>query len=148
MLSGKIALSPDEEKGPVSAHSPTNQCTYAFRDLCREILSPGALGVMEQLELLILDIYDLDELLDKQLPRRERSEHAEQILTRLGRLSLMLPPDVSRMPNEIFTAIEFIVYEVLDRPVNVGEAWIRLELLADEIRSRPLVHDLVTGLAN
>lgn len=103
---------------------------------------------MEQLERLILDIYELDELLDTQLPHRDRHEHADVILKRLGRLSLMLPPDISRMPNEIFTAIEFIVYEVLERPVNIGEAWMRLELLADEIRSRPFVHDLVTGLAN
>ena len=132
----------------MSAYISTNQSTYEFRDLCREILSPGALGVMEQLERLILDIYELDELLDTQLPRRDRHEHADLILKRLGRLSLMLPPDISRMPNEIFTAIEFIVYEVHDRPVNIGEAWMRLELLADEFRSRPLVHDLVTGLAN
>lgn len=103
---------------------------------------------MEQLEHLILDIYELDELLEAQLPRHDRPDHADKIITRLGRLSGMLPPDISRTPNEIFTAIEFIVYEVHDRPINIGEAWMRLELLADEFRARPLVHDLVTGLAN
>jgi hypothetical protein len=122
--------------------------TYPFRDLCLEVLSPGAVGVMEQLERLILDIYDLDQLLDLRLPRSRRPDHADMIVARIRRLSRMLPPDISRMPNEIFTAIEFVVYEVEQRPVNVGEAWMRLELLADEFRARPLVHDLVTGLAN
>ncbi len=122
--------------------------TYVYRELCREILSPGAVGTMEQVERLILDIYDLDALLDTRLPDDERPGHADKIVTRLARLSKMLPPDVSRMPNEIFTAIEFIVYEIEQRPVHVGEAWMRLELLAEEIRARPLVHDLITGLAN
>lgn len=122
--------------------------TYLFRELCLEILSPGAVGIMEQLERPILDIYELDQLLDMRLPRSERPEHADMIVTRIMRLSRMLPPDISRMPNEIFTAIEFIVYQVQQRPVNVGEAWMRLELLADEFRARPLVHDLITGLAN
>ncbi len=103
---------------------------------------------MEQLERHILDIYELPELLDARLPGSDRIRHSELIVTRLVRLSKMLPPDISRMPNEIFTAIEFIVYEILERPVNVGEAWIRLELLAEEFRARPLVHDLITGLAN
>ena len=125
-----------------------SQDTYQFRELCREILSPGAVGVMEQLEEDILAIYDLSELLDTQLPDQDRSDHVDHILNRLGRLSKMLPPDISRTPNEIFTAIEFIVYVILQRPVNIGEAWMRLDLLADEIRARPLVHDLVMGTAN
>jgi hypothetical protein len=122
--------------------------TYVYRELCREILSPGAVGAMEQLERMILDIYDLEELLDTRLPHHLRPDHADKIVNRLARLSKLLPPDVSRMPNEIFTAIEFIVYEIEQRPVHIGEAWMRLELLADEIRARPLVHDLITGLAN
>lgn len=130
------------------AQSLRDYDTYEFRELCREILSPGAVGVLEQLERHILEIYELTELLDARLPRPERTEHADIIITRLGRLSKMLPPDISRMPNEIFTAIEFIVYEILERPVNVGEAWMRLELLAEEFRARPLVHDLITGRAN
>lgn len=127
---------------------PAAPDTYVYRDLCREILSPGALGAMEQLERLILDIYELEVLLDARLPQGERSDHAQKILDRLTRLSKLLPPDVSRMPNEIFTAIEFIVYEIEQRPVHIGEAWMRLELLAEQIRARPLVHDLITGLAN
>ena len=122
--------------------------TYEFRDLCQEILSPGAVGVMEQLEEHILTIYDLPELLDARLPDQDRTDHADHIVTRLTRLSKMLPPDISRTPNEIFTAIEFIVYVILKRPVNIGEAWMRLDLLAEEFRARPLVHDLVMGTAN
>jgi hypothetical protein len=130
------------------AHALTAQKTYAFRDLCREILSPGAVGVLEQLEGDILAIYDLSELLDARLPRGDKADHADLIVTRIGRLSKMLPADISRMPNEIFTAIEFIVYEILKRPVNIGEAWLRLDLLAEEFRARPLIHELVTGRAN
>lgn len=133
---------------PVQAERISSQETYAFRDLCREILSPGAVGVLEELESQIFDIYDLTELLDARLPKQARSDHADLIINRLARLSKMLPPDISRMPNEIFTAIEFIVYEILERPVHVGDAWMRLELLADEFRARPLIHDLVTGRAN
>jgi hypothetical protein len=138
----------DESRMRVSTSSIPTHSTYEFRDLCRDILSPGAVGVMEQLEHHILEIYELTELLDARLPGNDRSRHSELIITRLGRLSKMLPPDISRMPNEIFTAIEFIVYEILERPVDIGEAWIRLELLADEFRARPLVHDLIIGLAN
>ncbi len=122
--------------------------TYIYRELCQEILSPGAVGAMEQLEPHILNIYGLDELLDTRLPHIDRPDHADKITTRLSRLTKLLPPDVSSMPNEIFTAIEFLVYEIEQRPVRVGEAWMRLELLAEEIRARPLMHDLITGLAN
>lgn len=121
---------------------------YRFRDLCAEILSPVAIGVMDELETEILDIYALDSLLDTCLPASERDDHSEKMVTRLQRLVRLLPADVSPMPNEVFTAIEFLVYEVEQRPVNVGEAWMRLELLADEIRARPLLHSLVTGRAN
>ena len=132
----------------MSLHPMRSNDTYQFRELCREILSPGAVGAMEQLEDHILAIYGLSELLDARLPGDDRSDHADHIMDRLGRLSKMLPPDISRTPNEIFTAIEFIVYVVLERPVNIGEAWMRLDLLAEEIRARPLVHDLVMGTAN
>ena len=52
------------------------------------------------------------------------------------------------MPNEVFTAIEFLIYEVHGQPMQLGEAIMRLEVLAEEIRARPLLHDLVTGRAN
>lgn len=122
--------------------------SYLFEDLCKEVLSPGAVGAMDQLRDEILMIYDLPELLDTQLPVLERVSHAEKLRTRLQRVVRLLPAGVSPMPNEVFTAIEFLVYEVHERPIRIGEAIVRLELLAAEIRERPLLHDLVTGRAN
>jgi hypothetical protein len=122
--------------------------SYRFEDLCKEVLSPGAVGAMDQLRDEILTIYDLPELLDTRLPVLERVSHAEKLRTRLQRVVRLLPAGVSPMPNEVFTAIEFLVYEVHERPIRIGEAIIRLELLAAEIRERPLLHDLVTGRAN
>ena len=121
---------------------------YPFRELCGEILSPGALGVMEELRQEILTIYDLDELLDRCLPAVDRPSHAERLETRLRRVTGLLPAGVSPMPNEVFTAIEFLIYEIEQRPIHIGQAIIRLELLAEEIRARPLLHSLVTGRAN
>ncbi|MFW6075422.1 MAG: hypothetical protein ACOC9Y_07495 [Chloroflexota bacterium] len=122
--------------------------SYVFRELCNQILSPGAVGVMEQLRPEILNIYDLDELLERRLPALDRDEHADKLSSRLTRVTRLLPMGVSPMPNEVFTAIEFLVYEIDGHPVHVGEAMMRLELLADEIRSRPMIHSLVTGRAN
>jgi hypothetical protein len=121
---------------------------YAFRELCGEILSPGAVGVMDELHQEILNIYDLDELLDRNLPVVDRPTHAERLENRLRRVTSLLPAGVSPMPNEVFTAIEFLIYEIEQRPIHIGQAIIRLELLAEEIRARPLLHSLVTGRAN
>lgn len=121
---------------------------YAFRELCGEILSPGAVGVMDELRQEILNIYDLDELLDRNLPAVDRPTHAERLENRLRRVTSLLPAGVSPMPNEVFTAIEFLIYEIEQRPIHIGQAIIRLELLAEEIRARPLLHSLVTGRAN
>lgn len=121
---------------------------YEFSELCQEILSPGALGTLEELREEILNIYSLPELLDTQLPSEDRGDHRDKLTTRLQRVVKLLPPGVSPMPNEVFTAIEFLVYEIHERPIHIGEAIIRLELLADEIRGRPLLHDLVIGRAN
>lgn len=122
--------------------------SYPFADLCKEILSPGAIGTLEQLHDEIRTIYSLPELLETRLPVENRSEHAEKLRTRLQRVVRLLPPGISPMPNEVFTAIEFLVYEVHERPIMIGEAIVRLELLADEIRERPMLHDLVIGRAN
>lgn len=121
---------------------------YLYEDLCKEILSPGAVGTMDQLREEILTIYSLPALLDTQLPVIERAAHADKLRTRLQRVVKLLPMGISPMPNEVFTAIEFLVYEVHQRPVRIGEAIVRLELLAEEIKSRPLLHDLITGRAN
>lgn len=121
---------------------------YLYEELCREILSPGAIGTMDQLREEILTIYSLPALLDTQLPVPERETHADKLRTRLQRVVKLLPMGISPMPNEVFTAIEFLVYEVHQRPVRIGEAIVRLELLADEIKGRPLLYDLITGRAN
>jgi hypothetical protein len=132
----------------VSARRDNMDNSYPFADLCKEILSPGALGTLEQLRDEILNIYSLPKLLDTRLPAADRQYHADKLRTRLQRVVKLLPPGVSPMPNEVFTAIEFLVYEVHERPILIGEAILRLELLADEIRGRPLLHDLVIGRAN
>lgn len=122
--------------------------SYAFRDLVRDVLSPGALGVLEQLSMRIQQIYCLPELLDTRLPLDQRDEHAEKLVTRVRRVVRLLPPDISTMPNEVFTAIEFLQYEIHGEPVIIGQAILRLEILAEEIRDRPLLHDLIMGRAN
>ena len=38
---------------------------YPFRDLVNDVLSPGAVGTLEQLTPRILEIYGLAELLDR-----------------------------------------------------------------------------------
>ena len=121
---------------------------YTFRDLLRTVLSPVAFGAMEQLSERILDIYGLETLFDTHLPKDERERHTDVLTARIRRVTRFLPPEVSPMPNEVYTAIEFLMYEIRGDPVHVGEAWMRLELLADEIRARPLLHDLVLGRAN
>ena len=122
--------------------------SYPFAELCREILSPGAIGTMQQLHDEILDIYGLPELLETPLPVENRDHHVDKLRTRLQRVVKLLPAGISPMPNEVFTALEFLVYEVHGQPILIGEAIIRLEMLADEIRGRPLLHDLLTGRAN
>jgi hypothetical protein len=132
----------------VSARCGQSTESYPFVELCQEILSPGAVGTMDQLRDEILMIYDLPELLETQLPALDRMTHAEKLRSRIQRVVKLLPVGISPMPNEVFTAIEFLVYEVHGRPIRIGEAIVRLELLAEEIRGRPLVHDLITGRAN
>jgi hypothetical protein len=122
--------------------------SYPYRDLLHEVLSPGAVGALSQLSERILEIYGLDDLFGASLPAADRARHAEALETRLRRVVRFLPPEISRVPNEVYTAIEFLMYEIRGEPVRVGEAWLRLELLAEEIRSRPLLHDLVIGRAN
>lgn len=121
---------------------------YVFRDLVNDVLSPGAVGTLEQLTPRILEIYGFAELLDRRLPAERRDEHAERLVTRVRRVVRLLPADVSPMPNEVFTAIEFLLYEIDGEPIRIGEAILRLEILADEIRSRPLLHDMLMGRAN
>ncbi len=122
--------------------------TYEFRVFLQEVISPVALSVIDRMSDQISEIYSLPEILTAQLPVDQRDAHQERFTERLTRIVSMLPPDVSPMANEIFTAIEFLIYEIHGEPVKVGIALARLEELGDEIRSDPLLHDLITGRAN
>jgi hypothetical protein len=122
--------------------------SYAFRELARDVLSPGAVSALEQLAPCIREIYGLEELLCAQLPVDLRDAHAEALANRIRRVVRLLPPGISPVPNEVFTAIEFLIYEIHQEPIWIGQAIVRLETLADEIRARPLLHDLVMNRAN
>ena len=126
----------------------SNPDHYLYRDLVREVLSPGALGAIEQLTPQIREIYGLGRVLDAELPVEQRGEHAQRLVSRVQRIVRLLPPDISSTPNEVFTAIEFLVYEIHGEPVQLGTAILRLETLAEEIRARPLLHDLLMNRAN
>lgn len=135
------------ESTPPGFQSPTAG-PYRFGDLLRDVLSPGALGTVKQLDAEIRAIWNLPQLLETPLPLSERTEHVELLETRIRRITRMLPADVSPMPNEVFTAIEFLSHVIHREPINIGVAFSRLDALAHEIRCRPLLHDLVLGRAN
>ena len=122
--------------------------TYPYRELLAEVISPVAVSVLERMAPVIAQIYDLDQLLDAPLPTGERGNHAELFTERLRRIVRLLPPNVSPMPNEVFTAIEFLIYQVYGEPVLIGQAIARLEVLSEEIKADPMLHSLVTGRAN
>ncbi len=122
--------------------------SYAFREFLEDVISPVALSVIERLSDQIREIYSLPEILTARLPIDLRAEHQQRFTTRLTRIVRMLPPDVSPMANEVFTAIEFLIYEIHGEPVKVGVALARLEELSDEFRADPLLHDLIIGRAN
>lgn len=122
--------------------------TYAYREFLEQVISPVAVSVIDRMSDQISEIYSLPEILTARLPANQRSEHEERFTERLARIVSMLPPDVSPMANEVFTAIEFLIYEIHGEPVKVGIALARLEELGDEIRADPLLHDLITGRAN
>lgn len=122
--------------------------TYPYRELLQQVISPVALSVLERMTPVIATIYDLDELLDAQLPLPERMTHEELFTERLRRIVRLLPPNISPMPNEIFTAIEFLIYQIHGEPIRLGLAIARLEELSDEIKADPTLHMLITGRAN
>jgi hypothetical protein len=124
------------------------QETFTYREFLQAVISPVALSVIERMKPVIHEIYNLDELLDEPVPSASRMRYEERFSERLGRIVRLLPPDVSPMANEIFTAIEFLIYEIHGEPILIGLALARLEELSDEIKSDPLLHSLVTGRAN
>lgn len=121
-------------------------CTY--REFLAAVISPVALSLIERLTPVITDIYELDALLEVELPLDRRGVLADRFTDRLRRIVSLLPPDVSPMPNEIFTAVEFLLYEVRGEPIHIGLAIARLEELAEEFKADPLLHCLITGRAN
>lgn len=122
--------------------------TYPYREFLERVISPVALSILERLSPVITDIYNLDDLLDTQVPSGERDRHEEIFTERLKRIVRLLPPDISPMPNEVFTAIEFLIYQINGEPVRLGLAIARLEELSDEMKADPLLHSLITGRAN
>lgn len=122
--------------------------TYPYRELLAEVISPVAVSVLERMWPVIAQIYDLEQLLDAPMPAGERGTHAELFTERLRRIVRLLPANVSPMPNEVFTAIEFLIYQVHHEPILLGQAIARLEVLSEEIKADPMLHSLVTGRAN
>jgi len=112
------------------------------------VLSPGALVVLERLTPLICALYDLDLLLDYPVADQQQGSLRERLSERLERIVALLPSDVSPMANEVFTAVETLVTDVLGRELFLGEEIRRLELLDEAFRNDPLLFQLVRGRAN
>jgi len=119
-----------------------------YRDVLMAVLSPGALVVLERLTPLICALYDLDLLLDYPVADQQQGSLRERLSERLERIVALLPSDVSPMANEVFTAVETLVTDVLGRELFLGEEIRRLELLDEAFRSDPLLFQLVRGRAN
>lgn len=122
--------------------------SYTYREFLQGVISPVALSVLERMTPRIYQIYDLTELLDVPIPAGFRETHEERFTERLKRIVQLLPPDVSPMANEVFTAIEFLIYEIQGEPILIGLALARLEELSEEIKADPLLHSLILGRAN
>jgi hypothetical protein len=119
-----------------------------YRDVLMAVLSPGALVVLERLTPLICALYDLDLLLDYPVADQQQGSLRERLSERLERIVALLPSDVSPMANEVFTAVETLVTDVLGREIFLGEEIRRLELLDEAFRNDPLLFQLVRGRAN
>jgi hypothetical protein len=119
-----------------------------YRDVLMAVLSPGALVVLERLTPLICALYDLDLLLDYPVADQQQGILRERLSERLERIVALLPSDVSPMANEVFTAVETLVTDVLGRELFLGEEIRRLELLDEAFRNDPLLFQLVRGRAN
>ncbi len=146
---GRLAvLSAQHARGTSERGSAVTGLTCSYREFLSAVISPMALSLLERLTPVITDIYQLDALLEAELPLEQRAALAERFTDRLRRIVALLPPHVSPMPNEIFTAVEFLLYEVRGEPIRIGLAIARLEELAEEFRADPLLHSLISGRAN
>lgn len=119
-----------------------------YRDVVMPVLSPAALTVLEWLTPLICALYQIELLLEMEVPHEDQRRLRERLSGRLERILAILPPDVSPTANEVFTAVEVLVTDVLGRELQIGEEIARLETLTDTFRTDPLLYQLVRGQVN
>jgi len=119
-----------------------------YRDVLSGVLSPTALVLLERLTPLICALYQLELLLETQVPSEDQSRLRSRLCDRLERIVALLPPEVPPTANEVFTAVEVLVMDVLGRPIGIGEEIARLETLTEVFRSDPLLYQLVRGQVN
>ncbi len=119
-----------------------------YREVIAPVLSPAALQLLEHLTPLICVLYRLEELLETPVPAESHAFVQERLAGRLERIVALLPPQVSPTANEVFTAVEVLVMDVLGRELAIGEEIGRLETLVEAFRSDPLLYQLVTEQAN
>lgn len=119
-----------------------------YRAVLEPVLSPAALAVLDRLTPVICALYQLEMLLDTAVPAEDHARLRDRLVSRLERIVAILPADVSPTANEIFTAVEVLVMDVLGRELRIGEEIARLETLTEVFRSDPYLYQLVCGQAN
>ncbi len=119
-----------------------------YREVLGPVLSPAALTLLERLTPLICSLYEIELLLEMEVPPVEHQRLRERVTGRLERIVAILPPDVPPTANEVFTAIEVLVTDVLGRELRVGEEIARLEVLSEAFRNDPLLYQLARGQVN
>lgn len=119
-----------------------------YREVLQAVLSPPAMTLLERLTPVICALYQIEVLLEAEVPLQERARLRERLTGRLERIVAILPADVSPTANEVFTAVEVLVTDVLGRELRIGEEIARLEILTQVFRSDPLLYQLVRGQAN
>ncbi len=119
-----------------------------YREVLQAVLSPAAMTLLERLTPVICALYQIELLLETEVPVQERARLRDRLTGRLERIVTILPADVSPTANEVFTAVEVLVTDVLGRELRIGEEIARLEILTQVFRSDPLLYQLVRGQAN
>lgn len=119
-----------------------------YREVLAPVLSPAALLLLERLTPLICTLYRIELLLEAEVPPERHGQLRERLSGRLERIVGILPPDVSPTANEVFTAIEVLVTDVLGRELRIGEEIARLEALTEAFRRDPLLYQLARGHVN
>ncbi len=119
-----------------------------YREVLQPILSPAALTLLERLTPLICMLYELERLLETEVPMVEHQRLRARVTGRLKQIVTLLPPDVPATANEVFTAIEVLVMDVLGRELRVSEEIARLEALSEAFHTDPLLYQLARGQVN